>query len=330
MPAFLSDVRHSFRMLQKSPLFTTVAVASLALGLGANTAIFTVLDQALLRPLPVKNPRELVLLSAPGPNRGMFNGDDNAERLFSYPEYRDLRDRNQAFSGLLARFPAAVNLVHQGQSESVAAEVVSGNFFDTLGVQPARGRLLSPSDDLVKGAHPVVVLGYAFWMRRFGGDAHVVGQSVRINTAAMTVIGVAPREFFGVNVGRNPDVYVPLMMKAQMTPTWDRLEDRTSHFLHLIGRLKPGLSQTQAKASLQVTFKPILEANLAAITNTTQKFRERFLAKPLLLDPAYNGVPTFRESASTPLYVLMGLVGLVLLIACANVANLLVARGLGR
>src|SRR5580704_12523379 len=162
MPAFLSDVRHSFRMLRKSPLFTTVAVASLALGLGANTAIFTVLDQALLRPLPVANPHELVLLSAPGPNRGMFSGD-NSDRLFSYPEYRDLRDRNQAFSGLIARFPAAVNLVHQGQSESVAAEVVSGNFFDTLGVRPERGRLLTASDDVVKGGHPVVVLGYAFW-----------------------------------------------------------------------------------------------------------------------------------------------------------------------
>ncbi len=329
MPAFLSDVRHSFRMLRKSPLFTTVAVASLALGLGANTAIFTVLDQALLRPLPVKNPRELVLLSSPGPNRGMFTGDDT-DRLFSYPAYRDLRDRNQSFSGLIARFPAAVNFVHQGQSESVAAEAVSGNFFETLGVWPERGRLLSPSDDVVKGAHPVVVLGYAFWMRRFGGDAHIVGQAVRINAAAMTVIGVAPREFFGVNIGRNPDVYVPLMMKAQVTPTWDRLEDRTAYWLDLIGRLKPGVTPAQAKASLQVTYKPILEANLAAIPNPSQKFHDLFLVKPLLLDPAYNGVPTFRETAGTPLYVLMGLVGLVLLIACANVANLLVARGLGR
>src|SRR5271170_5330020 len=145
MAAFLSDVRHSFRMLQKSPLFTTVAIASLALGLGANTAIFTVLDQAVLRPLPVKNPHELVLLTAPGPNRGMFSGD-NSDRLFSFPEYRDFRDRNQVFSGLIARFPAAVNFVYQGHSESVGADVVSGNFFDTLGVRPAQGRLLSAHD----------------------------------------------------------------------------------------------------------------------------------------------------------------------------------------
>jgi predicted permease len=326
---FLSDVRHSLRMLQKSPLFTAVAIGSLALGLGANTAIFTVLDQALLRPLPVKNPHELVLLSDPGANRGMFSGD-NSDRLFSFPAYQELRDRSQVFAGLIARFPAAVNFVYQGQGESVGAEVVSGNYFDTLGMQPAQGRLLSATDDLVKHGHPVVVLGYAFWMRRFGGDSHIVNQPVRINSSVMTVVGVAPREFFGVNIGRNPDVYVPLMMKAEMTPTWDRLEDRTAHWLHIIGRLKPGMTVPQAKASLQVIFKPILEADLVPLTNSTQKFRDRFLAKPLLLDPAYNGVPTFRENASTPLYVLMALVGLVLLIACANVANLLIARGLGR
>src|SRR5580658_3749239 len=142
MAAFLSDLRHSFRMLQKSPLFTSVAIASLALGLGANTAIFTVLDQALLRPLPVKNPRELVLITSPGANRGSFNGD-NSDRLFSRPEYLDLRDRNQVFSGLIARAPVSANLVYQGSSEAVTVELVTGNFFDVLGVRPQLGRLLS-------------------------------------------------------------------------------------------------------------------------------------------------------------------------------------------
>src|SRR5580698_11070355 len=174
MAAFLSDLRHSFRMLPKSPLFTSVAIASLALGRGANTAIFTVLDQALLRPLPVKNPHELVLITDPGPNRGMFDGD-NSDRLFSRPFYIELRDRNQVFSGLIARFPTAVNFVSQGQSESVTADVVSGNFFDVLGVAAAHGRLLTAADDVNKGGHPVVVLGYGFWQRRFGGDANVVG-----------------------------------------------------------------------------------------------------------------------------------------------------------
>jgi len=317
-------------MLKKSPLFTCVALTSLALGLGANTAIFSILDQVLLRPLPVKNPYELVLVSTPGPARGMFEGD-SSDRLFSRPVYLELKERNQVFSGLAARFPSATNLVFQGQSESVHTEVVSGNFFDVLGVPAFRGRLLSLADDAVKGGHPVVVLGYGFWQRRFGGEEGVVGKTVRVNNSLMTVIGIAPRGFFGVNVGRNPDIYVPLAMKAEITPTWDRYDDRTAHFLHIIGRLKPGMTIDRAKPSLQVILRPMLEADLAALTgNITQKFRERFLAKPLVLTSAHNGVPTFRESTSTPLYVLMAMVGLVLLIACANVANLLVARGLGR
>jgi predicted permease len=330
MASFLSDLRQALRALKKSPLFTSVAIASLALGLGANTAIFNLLDQILLRPLPVKSPYELVLVSTPGPARGMFEGD-NSDRIFSRPVYLELRDRNQVFSGLAARFPTATNLVFQGQSESVRAEVVSGNFFDVLGVSAVRGRLLSPADDMVKSGHPVVVLGYGFWQRRFGGDEGVLGKTVRVNNSLMTVIGIAPRGFFSLNVGRNPDIYVPLAMKAEMTPTWDRYDDRTAHFLHIVGRLKPGMTAEHATPSLQVIFKPILEADLAALTgDISQKFRERFLAKPLVLTSAHNGVPTFRESAGTPLYILMAMVGLVLLIACANVANLLVARGIGR
>jgi predicted permease len=330
MSAFFSDVRHSFRTLRKSPLFTFVAIASLALGLGANTAIFSMLDQALLRPLPVKYPSELVLFTSPGPNRGTFNGD-NSERLFSHPLYADLRDRNQVFSGLIARAPGSANFVYQKQSEAVTAELVSGNFFDVLGVNPLHGRLLSAHDDLIKNAHPVVVLGYAFWMRRFGGDPKIVNQTVRINDSLMTVTGIAPRGFFGVDVGRVPDLFVPLAMKTTVTPTSDGYDERTYHFLHVIGRLKPGVSAAQAKASLQVIYKPMLDADLAVMTgNVSERFRTRFLAKQLLIEPAYNGVPTFRENAQTPLYVLMAMVGLVLLIACANVANLLVARSIGR
>jgi predicted permease len=330
MAAFLSDLRHSFRMLQKSPLFTSVAIASLALGLGANTAIFTVLDQALLRPLPVKNPRELVLISDPGSNRGSFNGD-NSDRLFSRPFYIELRDRSQVFSGLIARFPTSANFVYQGQSESISAEVVSGNYFDSLGVSADRGRLLSAADDITKSGHPVVVLGYAFWQRRFGGASDILGKTARVNNSLMTIIGIAPRGFFGVDVGRNPDVYVPLAMKAEMTPTRDGYDDRASHYLHILGRLRPQMTIKKASPPLQVIFKPMLDADLANMTgNISQRFRDRFLSKLLVLTPAYNGVPTFRENTSTPLYVLMAMVGLVLLIACANVANLLVARGLGR
>jgi putative ABC transport system permease protein len=194
MPALLSDLRHSLRMLRKSPLFTTVAIASLALGLGANTAIFSLLDQALLRPLPVTKPHELVLVTSPGPNRGSFTGD-NSDRLFSRPLYIDLRDRNQVFSGLIARAPESANLLYQGQSEAVNTELVSGNFFDVLGIRPQIGRLLSAQDDVIKNAHPVAVLGYGFWTRRFGGNPAVVGQPVRINNSLMTVIGL-PRTIF--------------------------------------------------------------------------------------------------------------------------------------
>jgi hypothetical protein len=179
MAAFLSDLRHSLRTLKKSPLFTSVAIASLALGLGANTAIFSLLDQVLLRPLPVKNPYELVLLTSPGVNRGEFTGD-NSDRLFSRIVYSEIRDRNQVFSGLIARAPVQANLVYQGRSEAVTAELVSGNFFDVLGVRPERGRLLSAQDDVTKNAHPVVVLGYAYWMKRFGGNPSIVNQAVRI------------------------------------------------------------------------------------------------------------------------------------------------------
>jgi predicted permease len=330
MAAFSSDVRHSLRMLKKSPLFTSVAIASLALGLGANTAIFSMLDQALLRPLPVKDPRQLVLLTSPGSNRGSFEGDDS-DRLFSRPLYLDVRDRNQVFSGVAARSPASANLVYQGQSEAVTGEMVSGNFFDMLGMRPEIGRLLSAQDDVTKNAHPVVVLGYAYWMKRFGGDPGVVGKTVRINDSLMTVLGVVPRHFFGVDVGRVPDIYVPLAMKTKLTPTSDGYDDRTHHFLHVLARLKPGITMEQANASLQVIYKPMLEADLAAMHGgTSESFRQRFLAKSLTPVPAYNGVPAFRETTRTPLYVLMGMVGLVLLIACANVANLLVARGLGR
>ena len=249
------------RLLRRSPLFTCAVTASLALGLGANTVIFNLLDQILLRPLPVKDPGQLVLLDAPGPNSGMFNGDRSC-RLFSYPEYRSLRDRGRIFDGLIARFPVGVNFSYEGPAEAAAGELVSGNFFDVLGVRPALGRLLSPQDDLIKGAHPVTVMSYGFWMRRFGGDPGVLGKTVRVNSTPMTVIGVLPRGFFGVYIGRAPDLYVPMMMKAQMTPTWDALEDRTAHWLHILGRVQ---NRAAAEAAVQALYRPELEADLTAM-----------------------------------------------------------------
>jgi predicted permease len=331
MGSLSADIRFAFRGFFRNPLFTTVAVASLALGLGANTAIFSLLDQVILRPLPVRDASRLVLLESPGPNQGRFSGD-NSDRLFSFPAYLDLRNNNQAFDGLIARFQTGVSVGYKGASEFASAELVSGNYFEVLGVQPAAGRLFSAADDVLKGGHPLVVLSHGLWTRRFGADPRIVGQTIRLNNSAMTVIGIAPKRFFGVNVGSTPDVYVPLTMKAQATPTWDMLEERSAHYLHLLGKLKPGMSREQAQASLQPVFKAVLDSDLAAMSgrDISETFRKRFLAKAMLLRPAQNGVPTYREQSGTPVKVLMAMVGLVLLIACANVANLLMARALGR
>lgn len=330
MKSLLNDVRHTLRLLRKNPGFTTIAVGSLALGLGANTAIFSLLDQVLLRPLPVTKPSELVLLESPGANRGMFNGD-NSDRLFSYPMYRQLRDGTTIFSNLAAQFPTTVSVSYRGQSQAAPVEVVSGNMFDMLGLQAAAGRLLRPEDDTLKGANPVVVLGHGFWTRRFARDPNIVNQVVRINNTPMTVIGVAPKGYFGLDVGRTADLYIPLSMKAQVTPTWDRLEDPTAHFLHILGRTKPGLESTQAEGQIQPLWASLLRTDLMTMTGTvSEKFKQRYLQKHLILRSGHNGIPVMQEQSGTPLKVLMGMVGLVLLIACANVANLLLARALGR
>ena len=284
----------------------------------------------LLRPLPVEKPRELVLLSAPGPNSGGFHGDDT-HRLWSAPAYRELRDRNGVFSALFARKPANANLGYRGSTEAIAVEIVSGNYFGVLGIRPAAGRLIAPADDGAKNQHPVVTLAYGYWMKRFAADASIIGQTVRLNSTLMTVTGVAPRGFFGLDVGSSPDVYVPLAMNGAVNPMRDTDEDRTQHSIHLLGRLKPGTTLANAQSLLQTVYGPILNRDLAAMTGpVTQNFRERFLKKQIVLQEAYGGVPTFSDDAAAPLTLLMGMVGLVLLIACANVANLLIARGVGR
>lgn len=326
-----ADFRYALRGFARSPLFTSIAVASLALGLGANTAIFSLMDQVMLRPLPVQEPSRLVMLEDPGPNQGRFSGD-NSDRLFSYPAYKDLRDGSQVFDGLFARFGTGLNLSYKGRADHASGELVSGNFFDVLRVKPEVGRLFTPEDDVHKGGHPLVVLSHGFWARRFGMDRGIIGQAIRVNSSLMTVIGVAPKGFFGVDVGRAPDIYLPLTMKAQATPTWDMFEKRDAHYIHVLGRLKPGISREQAQASLQPLFHTVQEADLANLQpkDITERFKTRFLAKPLLLKPAPGGVPSYREERGVPIQVMMAMVGLVLLIACANVANLLMARALGR
>jgi len=320
------DVRYAIRTLIKTPAFTIVVVVTLALGIGANTAIFSLTDQVLLRLLPVKSPERLVVLDGPG----AFQGRTFNNGTFSYPMYRDFRDRTTVFDGVLARFPAPLTLMTNGQAERVSSELVSGNYFDVLGVRAHIGRTFTPDDDKTPGGHPVVMLSHNYWARRFGADPGVLNRTITLNGLPMTIVGVAPPGFYGITVGDNPDVMVPVMMKAQMTPTWDDLQNRRSRWLTVMARLKAGVSRAQAEAAMNVVYRQINEQEIKEIKAPSQSFRERFLSKHLFLRPGQKGRSDLRQQFSTPIFVLMGMVGLVLLIACANVANLLLARGAAR
>jgi predicted permease len=323
---FAQDLRYALRTLAKTPTFTIVVVLTLALGIGANAAIFSLTDQVLLRLLPVQDPERLVLLDGPGAFRGRtFNNG-----TFSYPMYRDFRDQNTVFSGVFARFPAPLTLMTNGQAERVSAELVTGTYFETLGAKAHIGRTLTPDDDRTPGGHTVVVLSHNYWMRRFAGDPTVLNRTITLNGLPMTIVGVTSPGFYGVVVGENPDVMVPVMMKKLMTPTWDDLENRRSRWLTIMARLKPGISHEQAEAAMNVIYRQINEQELKEIPTTSQSFKERFLSKHLFLRPGQKGRSDLRQQFSTPILVLMGMVGLVLLIACANVANLLLARGAAR
>jgi predicted permease len=327
MNTVLQDVRYALRNLRKTPVFTAVALLSLALGIGANTAIFSLMDQVLLRALPVANPGELVLFNAGGPHHGRTTGPDT----FSYPMYRDLRDRNAVFSGVLAYMDFAASIAKGGRTERARGELVSGDYFEVLGVRAALGRTLTSGDDRKPGAHPLVVLSNEYWRRRFGADRAILNQTIEVNDRALTVIGVLAPGFNGVSVGRPVDLFVPMMMKAQMTPGWDDLENRRSLWLNVMGRLKPGVSRPQAEAAMNTLWRPILEMELREIKDVPPgKFAERFVQKHLTLTDGGKGRSEFRDAFSAPLLVLMGMVGLVLLIACANVANLLIARAASR
>jgi predicted permease len=326
MDSLARDLRLALRTLRQSPAFTGVVVLTLALGIGANTAIFTLLDQVLLRMLPVKNPQELVLLEDSGVFQGFYFGD----QTFSFPAYRDLQDRSEVFAGVVGRFPTSVQASYRGSNERVAAELVSGDYFGVLGVVPSLGRAFTRDDDRIPGAHPVAMVSHGYWKRRFGSDPKVVGQTLNLNGHPMTIVGVAPPGFNGVEVGAAPDVFVPLTMKAQMTPTWDHLDNRRSRWLNVLARLKPGVDVAQAEAGVNVLYRHILQEDLALGPAVSPKFRDRYAQNHLSLRPGWRGLSQLRQSASLPLFLLMGMVGLVLLIACANVANLLLARGAAR
>ncbi len=323
MTQITQDVRYALRILAKNPGFTFVVVLTLALGIGANAAIFSVTDKVLLQSLPVRDPDQLVVLSAYDPKDG-----PEFESSFSYAMYKDLRDRNDVFSGVITRGSAQMNVSYADQNERVRGELVSGNFFEVLGVRPWAGRLFNQNDDLNPGAHPVAVLSYTFWERRFGKDPNLIGQTILVNEHPLTVVGVTPPGFYGINLSDNPDVRVPIMMTPVFNPLPPtRLQSRRHQWLSIMARRKPGVSQTQAQASLDVLYHQLREFEAQQFPPSVSTFdRERFLAGRIGVLPGDQGLQRLQVEMRTSLLLLLGATGAVLLILCANLANLMMAR----
>ena len=327
----LSDVRFALRNLRKAPVFSAVAVLSLALGIGANTAIFTLIDQLILRLVPVKNPSELVLLDS----HGNHYGNNRGANSFSYPMYKDFEARNRVFSGVLARVALPVSMGFHGQTERAAGELVSGSYFNVLGVPAAIGRTIAPEDDTTLLGRPVVVLSYRYWQSRFAGDPAVLNKTMILNGHHFTVIGVSGRTFDGIEPGSVTQLFMPMTMKPwimQNAPGMQEMTDRRSSWLQIVGRLKPGVTRAPAKASMQVLFHQIIveEAKDPMIAKASEYDRQQFLKSSIDMLPAATGRSFLRYQMSRPLEVLMAIVALVLLIACGNVANLLLVRAAGR
>jgi predicted permease len=323
MQILLQDIRYAFRMLAKNPAFACVVVLTLALGIGANAAIFSLLDKVLLQSLPVANPDQLAVLATYDPKRGP--GDDST---FSYPMYRDLRDRNSVFSGVLARGGVQMNVSYGDQTERVRGELVSGNFFEVLGVRPWAGRLFTQDDDRTPGAHPVAVLSYAFWEHRFGKDPNLIGKTIVVNEQPVTVLGVTPPNFFGIDLSNNPDVRVPLMMTPVFNPLPPtRLQSRRHEWLSVMARRKPGVTAEEAQASLSLLFQQIRQGEAEILPPTVNAtVRERFLSQRIALRPGEQGLRGLQNELRISLWLLFGATCAVLLILCANLANLMMAR----
>jgi predicted permease len=301
------------------------------LGIGANTAIFSLMNQVLLQRLPVKNPDELVILRAPGPVTGHVSSDGDDTESFSYPMYKGLRDNNSVFSGVLARYRFSASVASRGQTDRASGELVSGNYFEVLGVRPAVGRVFSQDDDRVPGAQPVVVLSHSYWTRHFGTDPSVLNKVLLINNVEMTVVGVAKAGFSGVQVGKTPDIFVPLMMTPQMTQYGETLDKWNDYWMTLLARRKPGVSESQAEAGMNAVYRPLLEEQLPQIKSAwNEEKRQRFLDKKILLSSGARGRMIVQRDSGGQIITLFVMVVLVLLIACTNVANLLLARGASR
>jgi predicted permease len=334
MARLTGDLRFALRQIMRSPGFAITAVVTLALAIGANTAIFTLLNQALLRALPVKNPNELVVLSFAGSSEGHkeSQGGDSPghNHYFSYPMYRDLRDNNKVFSGLAAAAPANVGVSWNNRADQVPLEMVSGNYFQTLGVQPAAGRLLLPSDETADKANPVVVLSFDYWTSRLA-QTPVVGKTLLINGYLFNIVGVAAPGFHSMVWGTQPDLYVPITMQTVIEPEWTYLNDHRSYWLTIIGRLHPGMTPQQATAAVNPLWLSLRTNEFPLVHDQSAKSRNAFISQSRLnLDSGAKGFSPYRDNLRTPLFIMMGMVVLVMAMAIVNVASLLLVRAASR
>lgn len=323
-----TDLLFALRTLRKAPGFFLLAIATLGLGIAANTTIFSLFYQVLLRSLPVHEPERLVVLHYDPPTLPGDGSSDNYETIFSYPMYQRLR-ATPALSGLAARSGFFAQMMIDGAAEVGRQEIVSGNFFEVLGLQARLGRLFSPSDDSVRGGNPVAVLAYDYWVKRFGASPAVLNKTILLNKLPFSIVGVAPEHFRGILAGNAPEIFVPISMHAALEPGWNGYDRPGTQWLTLIGRLAPGISRDRAEAELQPLFMSIVREHLAEL-KAIKETQERFAHKRLDLRPAAQGLNTLERQWRKPLFVLLSMVLLLLLIGCANVANLLMARAVNR
>lgn len=333
----IHDLRHALRTLSRQPLFGTLAVVGLGIGIGLNMAVYSLFEQAVMRPLPVPAPGELVNLTAPGVKEGPTSTSRAGWRdaVFSYPTFRDLQQATtstEAFTGLAAHRSFPTNIAFGERTVAGTGMLVSGNYFDVLRLRPESGRLLQPQDDGAAGAGRVAVLSYDFWRNAFGGDPRVVGRDLRVNGQTLHIVGIAPRGFHGTTFGITPQVFVPISLRWLLQPAAPKDEnDRRSWWIYLFGRLAPGVSVGQARDVLNGTYAGLLrDVELPLQQGLDDNRRTEFLAGRIALDPGRHGQSELSGDLRSPLLMLLASAALVLLVACLNLANLLVARGIGR
>jgi predicted permease len=329
----MRNLNLAVRTLFRTPFVTVVAIISLALGIGATAAIFSLFNQMLLQPLPVREPARLVNLSAPGPKPGSqsCNQAGDCDEVFSYQMFRDLEKAQTVFTGLAAHRLFGANLAYRGQTLSGDGVGVSGSYFPVLGVQPALGRLLGPGDDRAIGESRVAVLSYRYWQSRFGLNPAVLNDTITVNGQSLTIVGVAPRGFVGTTLGADPEVFVPVTLRGLMEPGFTGFDNRRTYWAYVFGRLKPGISIEEARAGINIPYKALINDVEAPLqTGMSDQTMKRFRARELGVTPGARGQSSVTTEAKGPLTLLLGVTALVLLIACANIANLLLARAASR